>query len=145
MCGVFVKTYFNKTQWGSCKKSAPKYYLYQSLCFLLWWWAYNVPTPMPIMPLPLWVYTKEICTQLVGCCVFWWIFCIVLWEDGLVKKCEWFISRIFTSLKIPVYQRTLNRFLLPGILRCCFVCVLRAPAGKPRLVVSYIVWSFHVW
>ena len=87
------------------------------------------------------LYTKDICTQSVGC-VFWWIFCIVLLEDGFIKIVNYVSPEYSPAWKFqPAKELLIDLYYFKY---CSFVlCVFRAPEDKPRLVDLYIVWSFH--
>lgn len=54
-----------------------------------------------------------------------------------------YVSPEYSPVMIPAHQRTLKKIYY---LEYCssFVCVLRAPDDKPRLVALFIAWSFHV-
>lgn len=118
MCRLVAMTYFNKTEWGRCKKSVCTHYWHQSIGFSLWWWAYNVPTYLTIMLLRTFAFNG-----LLVVCFDGSLYCFV--RGNICKRWEWCISRMFASSKIAC-QRNLNRFLLLGIWSFCFVCVERS-------------------
>ena len=103
--------------------------------------------PMPIMPLPLWVYTKDICTRLVGCCVFWGIFCIVLGEDGLVN----IVSDVSPEYSTPrKFQPTKELWIDSSYLEyCSFVFCVESSRGQAKvgcivycLVISCLIAEY---
>lgn len=138
-----VKTYFNKTQWECCEKSAPKttdishslFHFYDGLTISNTH-AHHAPSSMSAHKCHLHSIGWLLCVlmDLVYCFDAGW-FCkhSVLW-----------IFRIFTSLKNPASQSTLNILLLLRILHFCFVCVESSRCQAQVSFIIYCLVSLHL-